>query len=152
MSRDYPSPGRFTRLQKAVWLLQRIGEWLARPAFRRGARMLVDAAIVMESFALALLIRFNGEVVPLFWRTFWPFVIFAVAAFVVLLYVLLLRVARATAIATVGLFIVSLYSGPEGFGLLAFNLMPLSVILIGALLAYLQLVAVRLLPRALITS
>jgi hypothetical protein len=114
--------------------------------------MLVDAAIVMESFALALLIRFNGEVGPLFWRTFWPFVIFAVAAFVVLLYVLLLRVARATAIATVGLFIVSLYSGPEGFGLLAFNLMPLSVILIGALLAYLQLVAVRLLPRALITS
>ena len=62
--------------------------------------MLVDAAIIMESFAVALLIRFNGEVVPLFWRTFWPLAIFAAVAFVLLLYVLLLRVARATAIVT----------------------------------------------------
>jgi hypothetical protein len=35
---------------------------------------------------------------------------------------------------------------------LAFNPVPLSVILIGALLVYLQLVAVRLLPRVFITS
>ena len=42
--------------------------------------------------------------------------------------------------------------GPEGFGLLAFNLVSLSVILIGALLAYLQLVAVRLLPRVFVIS
>jgi hypothetical protein len=135
-----------------MWLLQRIGEWLARPVFRRGARMLVDAAIVMESFAMALLIRFNGEVAPLFWRTFWPLAIFAAVTFVVLLYVLLLRVGRATAIATGGLFIVSFYLGPEGFGLLTFNPVPLSVFLIGALLAYLQLVAVRLLPRVFIIS
>jgi hypothetical protein len=47
---------------------------------------------------------------------------------------------------------VSFYLGPEGFGLLAFNPVPLSMILIGALLAYPQLVAVRLLPRVVITS
>ena len=31
-------------------------------AFRRGAAMLVDALIVMESFAVALLFRFAGVV------------------------------------------------------------------------------------------
>jgi hypothetical protein len=65
-----------------------------------------------------------------------------------LLHVLLLRVARATATATGGLLVASLVMGPDGFGLLYFNPVPLSVILIGALLAYPQLVAVRLLPRA----
>ncbi len=114
--------------------------------------MLVDAAIVMESFAVALLIRFNGEVMTLFWSPFWPFAIFAAVTFVLLLYVLLLRVARATAIATGGLFVVSFIMGPDGFGLLSFNPVPLSVILIGALLAYPQLVAVRLLQRVFITS
>jgi hypothetical protein len=99
-----------------MWLLQRIWEWLARPVFRRGAGMLVDAAIVMESFAVALLIRFNGEVVPLFWRTFWPFVIFAAVAFVLLFYVLLLRVARATAIATGGSSLRASTWAPTGSG------------------------------------
>ncbi|MGH3147249.1 MAG: hypothetical protein ACRDTR_15740, partial [Rubrobacter sp.] len=69
--------------------IQRIGERLlvpvdrlqrafhrSPPAFRRGAAMLVDALIVMESFAVALLFRFAGEVEPEFWRTFWPFALF----------------------------------------------------------------------------
>ena len=50
-----------------------------------GAAMLVDAAIVIESFAVALLFRFNGNVEPPFWSTFWPFAIFASLAFVLLL-------------------------------------------------------------------
>src|ERR687894_2543315 len=81
-----------------MWLLQGMGERLARPAgwiqrafrqsppaFRRGAAMLVDAAIVIESFAVALLFRFAGNVAPEFWSTFWPFAIFAALAFVLLL-------------------------------------------------------------------
>ena len=153
-----------------MWLMQRMGERLARPAgwlqrtlrqsppaFRRGAAMLVDAAIVMESFAVALLFRFDGEVLPAFWRTFWPFAIFAALAFVLLLnesgvYESILRytgiyqgvrVASATAIATGGLFIADFAAGE----LLNLRPVPLSVILVGALLAYLQLVAVRLYPR-----
>ncbi|HZC85221.1 MAG TPA: hypothetical protein VE194_12380, partial [Rubrobacter sp.] len=67
-----------------MWLLKRIGERLlgsvdrlqrafhrSPPAFRRGAAMLVDALIVIESFAVALLFRFNGQVPVDFWRLFW---------------------------------------------------------------------------------
>jgi FlaA1/EpsC-like NDP-sugar epimerase len=157
-----------------MWIIQRMGERLARPvdwmqrafrrsppAFRRGAAMLVDAAIVIESFAIALLFRFNGNVSPPFWNTFWPFAIFAALAFVLLLnesgvYQSILRytgiyqsvrVASATAIATGGLFITDFAVGPEGLGIMNFHPVPLSVILAGAVLAYLQLVAVRLYPR-----
>jgi FlaA1/EpsC-like NDP-sugar epimerase len=98
---------------------------------------------------------------PPFWSTFWPFAIFASLAFVLLLnesgvYQSILRytgiyqgvrVASATAIAAGGLFIATFVLGPEGIGLLTFNPVPLSVILAGAVLAYLQLVAVRLYPR-----
>jgi FlaA1/EpsC-like NDP-sugar epimerase len=153
-----------------MWLLQRMGERLARPvgwmqrafrqsppAFRRGAAMLVDAAIVMESFAVALLFRFNGDVPPEFWRMFWPFAVFAALAFVLLLnesgvYQSILRytgiyqgvrVASATAIAVGGLFITDFAAGK----ILGLNPVPLSVILVGGALAYLQLVAVRLYPR-----
>ncbi|MDQ4106395.1 MAG: polysaccharide biosynthesis protein [Actinomycetota bacterium] len=131
------------------------------PALRRGAAMFVDAAIVMESFAVALLFRFNGDVGGPFWPTFWPFAAFAALVFVALLhesgvYQSILRytgiyqgvrVASATAIATGILFIVDFAVGPEGLGLLRFYPVPLSVILVGAVLAYLQLVAVRLYPR-----
>ncbi len=153
-----------------MWLLQRMGERLARPigwtqrtfrqsppAFRRGAAMLVDAAIVVESFAVALLFRFAGNVPPDFWRMFWPFAIFAALAFVLLLnesgvYQSILRytgiyqgvrVASATAIAVGGLFITDFAAGK----ILGLNPVPLSVILVGGALAYLQLVAVRLYPR-----
>ena len=77
-----------------MWLLQRIGERLlgsvdrlqrafhrSPPAFRRGAAMLVDALIVIESFAVTLLFRFAGNVDPAFWRTFWPFAGFSALAF-----------------------------------------------------------------------
>ena len=157
-----------------MWLTRRIREQLARPldrlqrvfhrsppAFRRGAAMLVDAAIVMESFAVALLFRFAGNVRAEFWSTFWPFAIFSALAFVLLLnengvYQSILRytgiyqgvrVLSATAIAAGGLFMVTFLLGPEGFGILAFNPVPLSVILVGSILAYVQLVAVRLYPR-----
>jgi hypothetical protein len=75
-------------MEKAMMeLLQRIGERLARPVFRRGVAMMVDAAIVIESFAVALLFRFWGFVPPGFWSTFWVFAVFAALAFVLLLYV-----------------------------------------------------------------
>jgi FlaA1/EpsC-like NDP-sugar epimerase len=141
--------------------------WLQRtfrqspPALRRGAAMMVDAAIVMESFAVALLFRFNGRVLPEWWLTFWPAAAFAAVIFVVLLresgvYQSILRytgiyqgvrVASATAIAAGILFLVVFAIGPDGLGLLSFNPIPLGVVLVGSLLAYVQLVAVRLYPR-----
>jgi FlaA1/EpsC-like NDP-sugar epimerase len=157
-----------------MWFLQRMGERLARPAgwmqrafrqsppaFRRGAAMLVDAAIVVESFAVALLFRFAGNVDPAFWSMFWPFAIFAALAFVLLLnesgvYQSILRytgiyqgvrVASATAIAAGGLFIADFAVGPYGLRIMAFNPIPLGVILMGSVLAFVQLVAVRLYPR-----
>src|ERR671915_169242 len=153
-----------------MWLLRRMGTQLVRPAgwmqrafrqsppaFRRGAAMLVDAAIVIESFAVALLFRFAGNVAPEFWSTFWPFAIFAALAFVLLLnesgvYQSILRytgiyqgvrVASATSIAAGGLFIADFAAGE----LLGLRPVPLSVIVAGAVLAYVQLVAVRLYPR-----
>jgi hypothetical protein len=61
-------------------LLQRMRQLFSRPAFKRVAAMFVDAVIVIESFAVALLFRFNGNVEWEFWRTFWPFAIFAALA------------------------------------------------------------------------
>jgi hypothetical protein len=156
-------------------LLHRVGERLTRPVFRRGvAAMLVDAAIVIESFAVALLFRFWGYVPQGFWSTFWVFAPFAALAFVLLLYLSgvyqsgvyqstlrytsiyqevgaealvvprwVLRVASATSIAAGVLFIANFAAG-EVLGL---RPAPLLVILGGAVLAYVQLVAVRLLPR-----
>ena len=123
--------------------------------------MLVDAAIVVESFAVALLFRFAGNVDPAFWSMFWPFAIFAALAFVLLLnesgvYRSILRytgiyqgvrVASATAIAAGGLFIADFAVGPYGLRIMVFNPIPLGVILMGSVLAFVQLVAVRLYPR-----
>src|SRR5215210_6556249 len=158
-----------------MWLLQRIGERLlgpvdrlqrafhrSPPAFRRGAAMLVDALIVIESFAVTLLFRFAGNVDPAFWRMFWPFAVFSAIAFVLLLngngvYQSILRytgiyqgvrVLSATAMAAGGLFIAVFAIGPGGLGIMEeVNPVPLSVPLIGSVLAYVQLVAVRLYPR-----
>src|ERR687890_2591910 len=151
-----------------MWLfLQRMRQRLSQSAFRRGAAMLVDALIVIESFALALLFRFAGNVDPAFWRTFWPFALFSALAFVLLLNVNRVyqsiprytggiyqdvRVLSATAIATGGLYIAVFAIGPWGFGIMDFNPVPLSVPVVGSVFAYLQLVAVRLLPRAFNTS
>src|SRR4029453_4219783 len=81
-----------------MWLLQRIGERLlgrvdrlqrafhrSPPAFRRGAAMLVDALIVIESFAVTLLFRFAGNLDPAFWCPFCPFAVFSALAVVLLL-------------------------------------------------------------------
>ena len=144
--------------------------------------MLVDATIVIESIAVALHIRFDGRVPGPFWSMFWPFAIFASLSFVLLFYVLhlyqrgiyqsilrytsiyqergvealvvplwVLRAASASAIACGGLLIADVAAG-EIFGVL--RPVPLGVILIGAVypLAYVQLVAVRLVPRVFNTS
>ncbi|MGH3089660.1 MAG: polysaccharide biosynthesis protein [Rubrobacteraceae bacterium] len=142
-------------------------EWLQRtfqhspPGLRRGAAMLVDAAIVIESFVVALLFRFAGSVDQPFLISFWPFTLISAVLFVFLLringvYQSILRytgiyqgvrIASATSIATGVLFLADFIIGPDGLGLLGNNPVPLSVVLVGAVLAYLQLVAVRLYPR-----
>ena len=48
--------------------------------------MLVDSAIVIESFAIALLFRFNGDVPSDFWTSFWPFALISAVIFVALFY------------------------------------------------------------------
>jgi len=119
--------------------------------------MLVDVAIVVESFAIALLFRFAGDVPSNFWASFWPFAFLSAAIFVVLLYesgvyqsVLRytgiyqgVRVASATSIATGIIFIVDVILGL----ILPLRPFPLSVVVVGAVLAFLQIVAVRLYPR-----
>src|SRR5215211_5311952 len=158
-----------------MWLLKRLGERLlgpvdrlqrafhrSPPAFRRGAAMLVDALIVMESFAVVLIVRVAGDTEsPPFWPFFWPFAVFSALAFVLLLnangvYQSILRytgiyqgvrVLSATAIAAGGLFLAVFCVGPFGFGITRVNIVPLSVPLVGSVLAYVQLVAVRLYPR-----
>ena len=157
-----------------MWLMRGAGERLlgvvdrlqrafhgSPPAFRRGAAMLVDAFIVIESFAVVLIVRVAGDVEPQFWQFFWPFAIFSALAFVLLLnesgvYRSILRytgiyqgvqVLSATAIAAGGLFLAVFCVGPDGFGLTEQNPVPLSVPLLGSVLAYAQLVAVRLYPR-----
>src|SRR5215203_3036754 len=160
-----------------MWLLQRIGDRLlgsvdrlqrafhrSPPTFRRGAAMLVDALIVIESFAVTLIVRLAGDPpagTP-FWPFFWPFAVFSALAFVLLLngngvYQSILRytgiyqgvrVLSATAIAAGGLSLTVFAIGPWGFGIMKeVNPVPLSVPLIGSVLAYVQLVAVRLYPR-----
>src|SRR5919107_6179043 len=158
-----------------MWLLKRIGERLlgsvdrlqrafhrSPPAFRRGAAMLVDALIVIESFAVTLIVRVSGDAVAPSWPFFWPFAVFSALAFVLLLnwnrvYQSIprysagiyqdVRVLSATAIAAGGLFLAVFCLGPFGFGITRVNIVPLSVPLVGSVLAYVQLVAVRLYPR-----
>ncbi|MBA3426250.1 MAG: hypothetical protein H0U04_17320, partial [Rubrobacter sp.] len=149
--------------ERMVGMMSRLQEAFRRspPALRRWAAMFVDAVIVMESFAVALLVRTNGRLESEFWITFWPSAAFSALVFVVLLrwsgiYESILRytgiyqgirVASATSIAAGMLFIVDFIVGDYGLGILGFNPLPLSVPLIGSLLAYVQLVAVRLYPR-----
>ncbi|HKH38798.1 MAG TPA: hypothetical protein VKA82_16720 [Rubrobacter sp.] len=158
-----------------MWLFKRIGERAlglvdrlqrashrSPPAFKRGAAMLADALIVVESFAVTLIVRVTGDAVAPSWPFFWPFAVFSALAFVLLLnwngvYQGVLhhpalyqdvRLLSATAIAAGGLFLAVFCVGPFGFGITRFNPVPLSVPLVGSALAYAQLVAVRLYPRA----
>ncbi len=123
---------------------------------RRVAAMVVDAIIVLESFVVALLFRFDAQVPEEFWTSFWPFAAFSAVVFVVLLFesgvyrnVLRytgvyqgVRVASATMFAAGILIIANL-----GVDLMWSRPVPLSVILVGAVLAFVQLVVVRLYPR-----
>src|SRR3712207_780648 len=157
-----------------MWIFQRMGQRLlgyvdrmqrtfhrSPPAFRRGAAMFVDALIVIESFAVTLIVRVAGDAEAPSWPAFWPFAVFSALAYVLLLnesgvYRSILRytgihqgvrVLSATAIAAGGLFLAVFCVGPFGFGFMRGNLVPLSVPLVGSVLAYVQLVAVRLYPR-----
>ncbi len=144
-------------------LIQRLQRTFRRspPGLRRGAAMLVDALIVMESFAVALLFRFDGNVRNEWWGTFWPSAIGSALVFVLLLrwsgiYDSILRytgiyqgirVASATSISAGVVFMIDFILGPEGLAIMRINPIPLSVVMVGSVLAYVQLVAVRLYPR-----
>src|SRR5829696_959075 len=120
--------------------------------------MLVDALIVVESFIVAMLLRFDAQVPEAYWGSFWPFAALSVFVFVALLFksgayrnVLRytgvhqgVRVAAATAVA-VGVLVVAdiVIKEPLDWD----RLVPLSVVVIGAVLAFVQLVGVRLYPR-----
>jgi FlaA1/EpsC-like NDP-sugar epimerase len=118
--------------------------------------MVVDALIVLESLVIALLFRFDGQVPSNYWESFWLFTIFSAVVFVALLFesgvyrnVLRytgvyqgVRIASATAVAAGVLLIVDL-----GLQFVWLRPVPLSVLFVGSVLAYVQLVAVRLYPR-----
>jgi len=121
--------------------------------------MLVDALIIMESFAVVLIVRVSGDAAPPAWPFFWPFAVFSALAFVLLLnangvYQSIpsyngglyqdVRVLSATAIAAGGLFLAVFCVGPFGFGFTMVNIVPLSVPLLGSVLAYVQLAWVHL--------
>ena len=118
--------------------------------------MVVDVLIVLESLVVALLFRFDGAVPEEFWRRFWPFAAFSAVVFVLFLFeskvyrnVLRytgvyqgVRVASATLLAVGILVIANL-----GVDLVWSRPVPLSVVLVGGVLAFVQLVVVRLYPR-----
>jgi FlaA1/EpsC-like NDP-sugar epimerase len=129
---------------------------LSSSGSRRAAAMVVDALIVLESLVVALLFRFDGAVPEEFWNRFWPFAVLSAVVFVAFLFesgvyrnVLRytgvyqgVRVASATAMAAGVLILVNL-----AIDLAWARPVPLSVILVGAVLAFVQLVVVRLYPR-----
>jgi FlaA1/EpsC-like NDP-sugar epimerase len=145
------SPGSHRLLNRLRGLLS-----VSSPGARRAAAMVVDVLIVLESLVVALLFRFDGAVPEEFWNRFWPFAAFAAVVFVTFLFeskvyrnVLKytgvyqgVRVVSATLLAVGVLVIANL-----GMDLVWARPVPLSVILVGGVLAFVQLVAVRLYPR-----
>jgi FlaA1/EpsC-like NDP-sugar epimerase len=120
------------------------------------AAMIVDVLIVLESLVIALLFRFDAQVPTNYWASFWWFAVLSTPVFIAFLlesgvyknvsrYTGVyqgVRVASATALATGVLLIANL-----GLERLWARPVPLSVLLVGSALAYIQLVAVRLYPR-----
>ena len=118
--------------------------------------MIVDVLIVLESLVIALLFRFDAQVPTNYWASFWWFAVLSTPVFIAFLlesgvyknvsrYTGVyqgVRVASATALATGVLLIANL-----GLERLWARPVPLSVLLVGSALAYIQLVAVRLYPR-----
>jgi len=112
---------------------------------------------VLESFVVAMLLRFDAQVPPRFWDRFWPFVAISVVVIVALLFkngayrnVLRytgvyqgVRVAVAAAVAMSVLLVVDLVMIAPFWGRIA----PRSVVVIGSVFALVQLLAVRLYPR-----
>ena len=129
---------------------------LSSPVVRRMAAMIVDVLIVLESLVIALLFRFDAQVPTNYWASFWWFAVLSTPVFIAFLlesgvyknvsrYTGVyqgVRVASATALATGVLLIANL-----GLERLWVRPVPLSVLLVGSVLAYVQLVAVRLYPR-----
>jgi len=144
------------RLVRAFLNRLRDPENVSSSGLRRVAAMVVDALIVLESLVVALLFRFDGAVPEEFWKRFWPFAAFSAVVFVVFLFesgvyrnVLRytgvyqgVRVASATMFAAGTLIIANL-----AIDFVWIRPVPLSVIMVGAVLAFVQLVAVRLYPR-----
>src|SRR5918997_1091349 len=145
------SPGSYRLLNR----LRRLSS-VSSPGARRAAAMVVDALIVLESLVVALLFRFDGAVPEEFWNRFWPFAAFSAVGFVTFLFESKVyrnvvrytgvyqgvRVASATLLAVGILVIANL-----GVDLAWARPVPLSVILVGGVLAFVQLVAARLSPR-----
>jgi hypothetical protein len=129
--------------------VQRLGERLQAafhhmpPTLRRSIAMLVDALIVIESFALALIVRVSGDAVAPSWPFFWPFAVFSALAFVLLLnwngvyrsvvssgeirqqgLYLDVRLLSASAMAAGRLFLTVFCVGPFGFGITRVNIVP----------------------------
>src|SRR5829696_6527737 len=128
----------------------------ASPGGRRVATLLLDTLIVLESFVVAMLLRFDAQVPPRFWDRFWPFVAFSMFVFVTLLFksgayrnvlrytgmYMGVRVASAAAMAIGVLAIADLITKA-----IWIQSVPISVVMIGAVFAFVQLVAVRVYPR-----
>jgi FlaA1/EpsC-like NDP-sugar epimerase len=129
---------------------------LSSPVVRQMAAMIVDVLIVLESLVIALLFRFDAQVPTNYWASFWWFAGLSTVVFIAFLFesgvyknvsrytgvYQGVRVASAMALATGVLLIANL-----GLERLWARPVPLSVLLVGSVLAYLQLVAVRLYPR-----
>ena len=99
-------------------------------------RIAVDALIVLESFLIALLLRFEGSVPGMYWYSFWPFAVLSVVVFVVLLQ--RERVGVATLLAA-GILI----AANMEIEVIWLRPAPNAVILLGLVLAFAQLVVVR---------
>lgn len=114
--------------------------------------MVLDAFITVESMLVALLFRFEGMVPGEFWTRFWLFALFAAAVFVALLFmggaydrgttsrVVIIATATSVTIATGALLLTNV-----GVDFVWARLIPPTVILLGGVLALVQLVALRLL-------
>src|ERR687885_2778749 len=58
----------------------------ASPFVRRTAAVLVDALILVESFVVALLFRFDAQVPTNYWASFWWFAVLSTAVFIAFLF------------------------------------------------------------------
>jgi FlaA1/EpsC-like NDP-sugar epimerase len=131
-------------------------EYPARPPTSQPPLVLamsLDAFITIQSMLVALLFRFDVQVPGAFWTRFWPFALFAAVVFVVLLFVggtyrgatprVVIATALIVVIATGVMVLVNL-----GTASVWARPVPPSVILLGGVLALVQLVALRLYVRS----